>query len=178
MDPARFTRVDAMTWRIEPRGKMRVPAILYADETLIRDMDDKVYEQAANVATLPGIVGASYVMPDAHWGYSHPPQAPLSPFHWLAACTIATSVARPELFAVIEPVPLSRCRPSSPSAIASLECRCAQNTCGESASQESGALFDHRTSSTVAFIGKPVPWPDGFMSRDRCYLRSLYGGTG
>ena len=72
MDPARFTRVDAMTWRIEPQGKMRVPAVLYADETLIRDMDDKVYEQAVNVATLPGIVGASYVMPDAHWGYGFP----------------------------------------------------------------------------------------------------------
>src|SRR5512139_3849490 len=72
MDPARFTRVDATTWRIEPQGKMRVPAILYSDEALIRDMDDKVYEQAVNVATLPGIVGASYVMPDAHWGYGFP----------------------------------------------------------------------------------------------------------
>ena len=46
MDPARFTRVDATTWRIEPHGAMRVPAIIYADEDLIRNMDDKVYEQA------------------------------------------------------------------------------------------------------------------------------------
>jgi tRNA-splicing ligase RtcB (3'-phosphate/5'-hydroxy nucleic acid ligase) len=72
MDTSRFTRVDAMTWRIEPQGAMRVPAIIYADENLIRDMDDKVYEQAANVATLPGIVQASYAMPDAHWGYGFP----------------------------------------------------------------------------------------------------------
>src|SRR5512137_2578347 len=72
MDPARFTRVDETTWRIEPHGAMRVPAIIYADEDLIRDMDDKVYEQAANVATLPGIVQASYAMPDAHWGYGFP----------------------------------------------------------------------------------------------------------
>jgi tRNA-splicing ligase RtcB len=72
MDPARFTRVDAMTWRIEPSGPMRVPAIIYADEDLIRGMDDKVYDQAANVAALPGIVTASYVMPDAHWGYGFP----------------------------------------------------------------------------------------------------------
>ncbi len=72
MDPARFTRVDATTWRIEPRGAMRVPAILYADEDLIRGMDDKVFEQAVNVATLPGIVAASYAMPDAHWGYGFP----------------------------------------------------------------------------------------------------------
>jgi tRNA-splicing ligase RtcB len=72
MDPARFTRVDAMTWRIEPHGAMHVPAVIYADEQLIRDMDDKVYEQASNVAMLPGIVQASYVMPDAHWGYGFP----------------------------------------------------------------------------------------------------------
>jgi tRNA-splicing ligase RtcB len=72
MDPARFTRVNLTTWRIEPRGAMRVPAIIYADEDLIRGMDDKVYEQAANVAMLPGIVQASYAMPDAHWGYGFP----------------------------------------------------------------------------------------------------------
>jgi tRNA-splicing ligase RtcB (3'-phosphate/5'-hydroxy nucleic acid ligase) len=72
MDTNRLTRVDATTWRIEPQGAMRVPAIIYADEELIRDMDDKVYEQAANVATLPGIVQASYAMPDAHWGYGFP----------------------------------------------------------------------------------------------------------
>ena len=72
MDPARFTRLDETAWRIEPEGAMRVPAIIYADESLIREMDDKVYVQAANVATLPGIVQASYAMPDAHWGYGFP----------------------------------------------------------------------------------------------------------
>ena len=56
MDPSRFTRVDATTWRVEPQGAMRVPAIIYADEALIRDMDDKVYDQAVNVATLPGLL--------------------------------------------------------------------------------------------------------------------------
>jgi tRNA-splicing ligase RtcB len=72
MDPNRFTRVDATAWRIEPQGSMRVPGIIYADENLIKDMDDKVYEQVANVATLPGIIEASYAMPDAHWGYGFP----------------------------------------------------------------------------------------------------------
>ena len=72
MDPDRFTQVDMTTWRIECYGAMRVPAIIYAEEDLIRGMDDKVYEQAANVATLPGIVQACYVMPDAHWGYGFP----------------------------------------------------------------------------------------------------------
>jgi tRNA-splicing ligase RtcB (3'-phosphate/5'-hydroxy nucleic acid ligase) len=72
MDPARFAQIDPTTWRVEPSGAMRVPAIIYADENLIRDMDDKVYDQAVNVATLPGIVQASYAMPDAHWGYGFP----------------------------------------------------------------------------------------------------------
>jgi len=59
-------------WLIEPTGKMRVPVIIYADETLIREMDEKVSEQATNVACLPGIVKACCVMPDAHWGYGFP----------------------------------------------------------------------------------------------------------
>jgi tRNA-splicing ligase RtcB len=72
MDLSRLTRISEYAWRIEPQGAMRVPAVIYADEDLIRDMDDKVYEQAVNVATLPGIVGAAYAMPDAHWGYGFP----------------------------------------------------------------------------------------------------------
>jgi tRNA-splicing ligase RtcB len=72
MDPARFTRIDETTWQVEPHGAMRVPAVIYADENLITDMDDKVYEQLTNVAMLPGIVTASYAMPDAHWGYGFP----------------------------------------------------------------------------------------------------------
>jgi len=72
MDLGRFTRLSDYAWRIEPEGDMRVPAIIYASEDLVRAMDDKVYDQAANVATLPGIVKASYAMPDAHWGYGFP----------------------------------------------------------------------------------------------------------
>jgi len=53
-------------------GNMRVPAVIYADEQLIKDMDDKVREQICNVAMLPGIVDAAYAMPDAHWGYGFP----------------------------------------------------------------------------------------------------------
>jgi tRNA-splicing ligase RtcB len=67
-----FTRIDETAWRIDPHGAMRVPAVIYADETLIRDMDDKVYAQVSNVAALPGIVDAAYAMPDAHWGYGFP----------------------------------------------------------------------------------------------------------
>jgi tRNA-splicing ligase RtcB len=46
--------------------------VIFGDAALVAAMDDKVLEQAANVARLPGIVGASYAMPDAHWGYGFP----------------------------------------------------------------------------------------------------------
>lgn len=72
MDTARLTRVGEYEWRVEPKGSMRVPGILYADEQLIREMDEKVLDQVSNVATLPGIVKASFAMPDAHWGYGFP----------------------------------------------------------------------------------------------------------
>ncbi len=72
MEIKTFTRLDESRWRIEPRGPMRVPAVIFGSESLLRAMDDKVLEQAANVASLPGIVGAAYVMPDGHWGYGFP----------------------------------------------------------------------------------------------------------
>ena len=72
MDTTRLTRVSEIEWRIAPRGAMRVPGVLYASEALLRDMDEKVVEQVCNVASLPGIVQASYAMPDAHWGYGFP----------------------------------------------------------------------------------------------------------
>jgi tRNA-splicing ligase RtcB len=72
MDPGTLTRLDATAWRIEKHGAMRVPGIIYADESLILGMDDKVFVQTTNVASLPGIVSAAYVMPDAHWGYGFP----------------------------------------------------------------------------------------------------------
>src|SRR5205809_231761 len=72
MDLARLHRRSECEWEIAPAGKMRVPAVIYATEPLIRDMGDKVFEQVTNVAALPGIVRASYAMPDAHWGYGFP----------------------------------------------------------------------------------------------------------
>lgn len=72
MDISRFTKRSDFAWEVEPRAGMHVPGLIYADEALIRDMDDKVYEQICSVAKLPGIVQASYAMPDAHWGYGFP----------------------------------------------------------------------------------------------------------
>jgi tRNA-splicing ligase RtcB len=72
MELSRLERKSENEWHIAPYGKMRVPAVIFASEALIRDMDEKVYEQVTNVAKLPGIVKASYAMPDAHWGYGFP----------------------------------------------------------------------------------------------------------
>ncbi len=72
MDLTLLRRRSEHEWEIPAQGAMRVPAVIYASEALLRDMDRKVYEQAVNVAKLPGIVNASYAMPDAHWGYGFP----------------------------------------------------------------------------------------------------------
>jgi tRNA-splicing ligase RtcB (3'-phosphate/5'-hydroxy nucleic acid ligase) len=72
VDIRSFTKLSDTQWRIEPRGAMRVPAVIFASEPLLRELDDKVVEQAMNVASLPGIVEAAYVMPDGHWGYGFP----------------------------------------------------------------------------------------------------------
>jgi len=72
MNLAHFKQLNEYMWEVAPQGNMRVSAIIYADRELMMAMDDKVCEQISNVATLPGIVGATYVMPDAHWGYGFP----------------------------------------------------------------------------------------------------------
>jgi tRNA-splicing ligase RtcB len=72
MDLARLERRSDQEWWIPQSGAMRVPGVIYGSQALIREMDDKVFEQVTNVATLPGIQRASYAMPDAHWGYGFP----------------------------------------------------------------------------------------------------------
>jgi tRNA-splicing ligase RtcB len=72
MDTARFLRRSEYCFELPMSGRMRVPALVYGDAALLEDMDDKVGEQLANVASLPGIVGAAMAMPDAHWGYGFP----------------------------------------------------------------------------------------------------------
>ncbi len=60
-------------WRIEASGDMRVPGVAFASRELIPDVAaDQSLTQVQNVAALPGIVGASYGMPDVHWGYGFP----------------------------------------------------------------------------------------------------------
>lgn len=49
---------------------MRIEGLIYANDELIQQIEkDQTMDQVANVATLPGLVGRSLAMPDAHQGY-------------------------------------------------------------------------------------------------------------
>lgn len=72
-EPIRLERDGAVRYRIPAVGEMRVPGVVFASELLIPDVEaDQSLKQVANVATLCGIVRASYAMPDVHWGYGFP----------------------------------------------------------------------------------------------------------
>jgi len=65
-------RVDSCCYRIPKsfRSDMRVDGLIFASDKLIDSIrNDQAPDQVANVATLPGIQGASLAMPDIHWGY-------------------------------------------------------------------------------------------------------------
>ncbi len=66
-------RAGDYRWTIPRSGGMRVPGVVFAGDSLIvKAREDRAVEQVANVAHLPGIVGASFAMPDIHWGYGFP----------------------------------------------------------------------------------------------------------
>src|SRR5919112_1836709 len=71
----RVKKVNDLEYRIdpEPAKGMRVPVTIYANELLISKMvTDRTVDQAANVATLPGIKKHVVVLPDGHEGYGFP----------------------------------------------------------------------------------------------------------
>lgn len=51
---------------------MRVPARLYLSKLLLQQVEEGAVEQAANVATLPGVQKYSVALPDMHYGYGFP----------------------------------------------------------------------------------------------------------
>ncbi|SFN98284.1 RtcB family protein [Nitrosospira briensis] len=73
MNLQQLHQLEPCLWTL-PRAtaEKRAEVLLYGTAPLLVSMDDKVLEQAANVAFLPGVVGASMTMPDAHWGYGFP----------------------------------------------------------------------------------------------------------
>lgn len=70
-----LVRIGPVEWELpaDTRADMRVPARVFADETLLEAIvADGSLEQLENVATLPGVVDAVLAMPDVHQGYGFP----------------------------------------------------------------------------------------------------------
>jgi len=68
-------KISPVLWEIPQnyRSDMRVPARIFASEKMLEDISgDRSIEQLINVATLQGIQGYAYAMPDAHEGYGFP----------------------------------------------------------------------------------------------------------
>src|SRR5262249_49543562 len=65
-------KVSDTVWELPPSYKdgMRVPARIVATEKLVREMDEAVYQQISNVATLPGVARSALCKPDGHSGYA------------------------------------------------------------------------------------------------------------
>jgi tRNA-splicing ligase RtcB (3'-phosphate/5'-hydroxy nucleic acid ligase) len=69
----KLNKISEVEWEIPKTGKMNVPGRIFASEKLLKEIqkDDSLI-QVKNVAMLPGILKASFVMPDAHQGYGFP----------------------------------------------------------------------------------------------------------
>lgn len=68
-----ISKMSDYVWRMHREGGMRVPGIIFASEKMLAKMKgDQTLQQLRNVATLPGIVRAAYLMPDGHEGYGFP----------------------------------------------------------------------------------------------------------
>ena len=65
--------IDEFRWRIPRHGGMRVDGLVYADAPMMKTLrGEQSLQQVCNVAHLPGILRASFAMPDIHWGYGFP----------------------------------------------------------------------------------------------------------
>ena len=70
-----FRKLSEFEWDLpsSTRKDMRVDVRFFASqEQLVAALSDLSIEQAANAATLPGVVGRVVVMPDMHQGYGFP----------------------------------------------------------------------------------------------------------
>jgi len=73
-------QIGPSEWRLARTGAMRVPGVIYGDPDTVAQLESderrgaewSALRQVRNVATLPGIVGASIALPDVHPGYGFP----------------------------------------------------------------------------------------------------------
>ena len=63
-------KINEFEWEIPKTGKMNVPVKIFASEKLMKKMEEDItFEQAKNMAMLPGVLKQIVVCPDAHQGY-------------------------------------------------------------------------------------------------------------
>lgn len=75
MNEYKIKKITDFKWEIEQDKNMgmRVPGIIFADRELLEQAEkEKTLDQVKNVANLPGILKASFAMPDIHYGYGFP----------------------------------------------------------------------------------------------------------
>jgi tRNA-splicing ligase RtcB len=66
-------KIDDCMWRIPKNKGMRVPGMVFANESLLEKMrTDRTLWQCTNVAHLPGIYKYAVTLPDGHEGYGFP----------------------------------------------------------------------------------------------------------
>jgi tRNA-splicing ligase RtcB len=65
-------KVGTCRWELPKEAKpgMKVPALFFLSDKLLREVEEGAIEQAANVAFLLGIYKHSIALPDMHFGYS------------------------------------------------------------------------------------------------------------
>jgi tRNA-splicing ligase RtcB len=75
MSGYRIKKLSDYKWEVQKEEKsgMRVPGIIFADREILEIAErEKTLDQLVNVANLPGILKASFAMPDIHYGYGFP----------------------------------------------------------------------------------------------------------
>ncbi|GAG07187.1 unnamed protein product, partial [marine sediment metagenome] len=68
-------KINDLVWEVpvEYNRHMRVPARIYADETLLAMMKrEETLHQGINITQLPGIQKYGIILPDGHQGYGFP----------------------------------------------------------------------------------------------------------
>lgn len=69
----KLKKISDIEWEIPKQGAMNVPGKIFASEKLLKDIQNDIsLQQVKNVAMLPGIIKASFAMPDTHQGYGFP----------------------------------------------------------------------------------------------------------
>jgi tRNA-splicing ligase RtcB (3'-phosphate/5'-hydroxy nucleic acid ligase) len=62
-------KINEFEYEVPVSGDMRVAGRIFSSENLVGNIDEKAIKQVRDVASLPGILRASFAMPDIHQGY-------------------------------------------------------------------------------------------------------------